>query len=143
MNCNDFDELLNHFNDKIETIYSLIPLSQLYEEFNDRQTTEKWNRNAVLDSNQLIFNSEDYSQRLLDKKPDLREISQMVIEMREMTQKIKLILSQQKQTIVSQKNHCHSDLDRLQRHCDHINQNIPTFLQNSWYLSIILVFLMI
>ncbi|XP_054167205.1 spindle and kinetochore-associated protein 1-like [Oppia nitens] len=128
MNCFNLDQLLAHFDQKISLINELFPLSQLYDnESNGNDNNNEWQRNVINTHN----SSYDYYQQMAYKKPDLKEMSQMVIEMKAMTQEIKSLLRQEKQKMLYFNNKYHNDLDIIGRHCVHINDNIPTFLQKN------------
>jgi len=41
------------------------------------------------------------------------------------------MIRQQKEDIIAQNIKCENDLKLIERHCDHINKNIPPFLQKN------------
>lgn len=131
MNGTDMEQVLDHFCGKISTIYSLIPLGQLFDNLRDKQSDNQWKRNAVLDSNCNNHYSDDYRKHLEDRKPDLREIAQMVVEMRTIVDDMRDAIARQRTALEEQSLQLELDIKRLDRHCDHINQNIPAFLNTS------------
>ncbi|CAG2107480.1 unnamed protein product [Medioppia subpectinata] len=130
MNCESLDQLLNHFHSKISIITDLFPLSQLYDNYDHKN---EWKRNAVLDSNHWIQStdsSDNYCLESVPKKPDLKEMSQMIVEMKAMIADIKTIVRQQKRIIGDRNTKYSHRLDLMVKHCEHINHNIPAFLTN-------------
>jgi hypothetical protein len=131
MDSTDFDELINHFDNKIQIIYQLLPLAKIYDNSND------CSRNTVtpfIASHHIINNnnnSDNYTNQLINNRPDLRALSEMTIEMKTLIENMKSLLKQQKEEIIAQNIKCENELKLIESQCLYINQNIPTFLKTN------------
>ena len=117
MDSHDLNQVLKHFNDKIDRIYALVPLSRLFKA--DQES------NKV---SSIIFLSGNSANKTNIYVPDLLSITEMVLEMKQMLEQMKIKLLNQKELLIVQREKCLFKFDVVSKYCQHYKDNIPSFL---------------